>query len=380
MIRVRNRQALEGSVPVRVCFVSSVMASLLDPSLPPRHGGAELQMFLLGKELSRDPAVEVHFMVNEIPAGAVLPDGIEWCTFPPTIVRGVPIVSAVINIVRWTRALGDTNCDWFIQMSGGSLTFHVALARVLLLRRMAFWLSSDADVDGGLLVRTPKVQRTYLWARRHVDVVFAQHGEQQRALAHEGIQSVILRSGFCIRAERDRSGREIILWVASCQPLKQPRLFLELARRVPEAKFVMVMTPRDESYFKTIEEEARDIENLELLPGVPDVGLYYDRAIALVNLSTVEGFPNTFLEAAMSSTPVVSLNVDPESMLSDGAGVACGGDYEFLVRQVRLLVSDASMADRLGCAAREYVVERHDVVKTAETFKRALFPSNETYR
>ena len=35
---------------LRICFFSGAMSSLLDPSLPPRHGGAELQVYLLAQQ------------------------------------------------------------------------------------------------------------------------------------------------------------------------------------------------------------------------------------------------------------------------------------------------------------------------------------------
>ena len=70
----------------------------------------------------------------------------------------------------------------------------------------------------------------------------------------------------------------------------------------------MVMTPRIQSDFEQVRELALTAPNLTLLHGVPDVRPYYDRAVALVNMSIVEGFPNTFLEAAMSSTPIVSIS------------------------------------------------------------------------
>jgi glycosyltransferase involved in cell wall biosynthesis len=42
------------------------------------------------------------------------------------------------------------------------------------------------------------------------------------------------------------------------------------------------------------------------------VNEYFSRASLFVNTSSIEGFPNTFIQAWMHYTPVVGLNVDPD--------------------------------------------------------------------
>lgn len=349
------------------------MASLLDPSLPPRYGGAELQMYTLASALCQDLRFEVHFMVDVIPDGKQTPQRMRLHRFPPTIVRGVPVISALVNIGRWVRALRNTGCDWYVQMTGGALTFYAAAARVLLRKRMVFWLSTDADVDGSLLDATPKAKRLYLRGRNWADVVFAQHDGQQTALANQGLRARILPSGFAIPEEGPAVNRDIVLWVASCQRLKQPELFIDLAQALPDLEFVMVMTPRDRAYFDEVVESAQEQSNLEILPGVDDLTPYYRRAIALVNLSTVEGFPNTFIEAAIQRAPVLSLNVDPANMLSEyGAGICAGGDMSLLISSLRLLAEDEGLRKRLGSAGRAYALAHHDVQQTVEVLKREI--------
>lgn len=359
--------------PVSVGFVSAQMATLLDPTLPPRHGGAELQVLRLAEEFGRDERFSVHLMVDEIPQHAIAIPGVELHRFPPAVQRGPGRVRALGNIVRWILAVGGMDCDWLVQMTGNPLTFHIAIARLVLRKRMVFLLSTDADVDGSLWAGSPKVRRQYLWARRHADLTMAQHQGQQEALRAMGIESYILPSGFPIRPDSGCAERDIVLWVASCQPLKQPELFMELAQRHSGTPFVMITTPRVRPYFEETCARAAGVPNLTVIHGVPDLRPYYDRAIALVNTSTVEGFPNTFLEAAMSSTPIVSLNVDPDHMLSQaGAGIAGLGEFDRVVEGVGQLIRNPSERARRGAAARRYVVERHDVKQTASILKRLI--------
>ena len=358
-------------------FVSAQMATLLDPTLPPRHGGAELQILRLAEEFGRDVRFRVHLMVDEIPQGTVPIPGVELHRFPSPVQRGPGSVRALGNILRWITAVKEMDCDWLVQMTGNPLTFHLVVARLVLRKRMAFLLSTDADVDGALWAGSPKVRRQYLWARRRADLTMAQHEGQREALRAVGIESHILPSGFPIPPDSGCAERDIILWVASCQPLKQPELFMELAQRYPRTRFVMITTPRVRSHFDETCARAAGVPNLTVIQGVPDLRPYYDRAIALVNTSTIEGFPNTFLEAAMSSTPVVSLNVDPGRMLSEaGAGIAGLGEFELVAEGIGRLIRDPGERARRGAAARRYVVEKHDVKRTAGVLKRRILESD----
>ena len=88
-----------------------------------------------------------------------------------------------------------------------------------------------------------------------------------------------------------------------------------------------------------------------------DVSAFYSRARVLVNTSDVEGFPNTYLQAWASGTPVVAF-FDPDGVIArEGLGATVrtrGGD----ARGRAALTSDESewKAARARCLA---FIERH---------------------
>ena len=118
--------------------------------------------------------------------------------------------------------------------------------------------------------------------------------------------------------------------------VKQPAVFLDLARRVPHVRFVMVggSVPSDPQYAAKIRDAARSIPNLTLTGQVPqrEVVRILRSASILVNTSRFEGFPNAFLEAWAAGSPVVSLvDVDGHwrmTVADDGKGFDAQAELE----------------------------------------------------
>jgi glycosyltransferase involved in cell wall biosynthesis len=168
-----------------------------------------------------------------------------------------------------------------------------------------------------------------------------------------------------------------ILWVGkSDDRVKQPELFVNLAQKLPEFAFSMIMNLGLESVHRHIMQRVADVPNLSLLTYVPfgDVEKYYAEARLLVNTSKFEGFPNTFLQAAKYGVPVVSLQVDPEGMIAGhGCGLECGGDFDKLVDNVCRLMSDADLYSRASANIRAYIAKHHDKDALVPKYRDVIF-------
>ena len=76
--------------------------------------------------------------------------------------------------------------------------------------------------------------------------------------------------------------------------------------------------------YNRLKERAFRLKNMRFINAVPhkDMRSIFAEAKFLVNTSDFEGFPNTFIEAALENTPVISMKVDPNKMFScHGAGI-----------------------------------------------------------
>lgn len=130
-----------------------------------------------------------------------------------------------------------------------------------------------------------------------------------------------------------------IVWIGNGRPVKRLELFLDLAEqfrgsnlvfhiygKIPEDKYGQYLKARIESLLNVTAygQKSNDFINLELR-----------NALCLINTSQSEGFSNTFIQAWMSGTPVISLNSDPNGLLSkNNLGYYCGNEFNILKKSL----------------------------------------------
>jgi glycosyltransferase involved in cell wall biosynthesis len=90
---------------------------------------------------------------------------------------------------------------------------------------------------------------------------------------------------------------------------KRPELYLDLARRLPHRKFVLIGGPGDASgCYERVRALATALPNVECTGFLPlaQVEPWFDRARVVVNTSVYEGMPNTFMQAWARGVPTVA--------------------------------------------------------------------------
>jgi glycosyltransferase involved in cell wall biosynthesis len=100
-----------------------------------------------------------------------------------------------------------------------------------------------------------------------------------------------------------------VLWVGTIQPHKRPELLLELARRLPQRRFVMIGGPgAHPDLYESIRKQSAAMPNLEFKGFLPlaEVEPWFDRARVHVLTSRFEGMPNVCLQAWARGVPTVA--------------------------------------------------------------------------
>ncbi|TAJ32265.1 MAG: glycosyltransferase, partial [Nitrospirae bacterium] len=171
--------------------------------------------------------------------------------------------------------------------------------------------------------------------------------------------------------------RSTILWAGRSQSLKQPQLFLDLAARFPQERFVMALMtdPSQADFTETLRKVATGLPNLTLHENVSfnDMERLFEGAKLFVNTSTYEGFPNTFVQAALQGVPILSLTVDPDGVLSrHGIGLCAEGSFERLVEAARRLCLSDREWEQVSARAKAYARDRHDLEGSVRDLKRLL--------
>lgn len=236
---------------------------------------------------------------------------------------GVPIVRFVHP--RWTgveRALARADADLYYVSCAGALVGWTAWHARRRRRRVIFRVASDTDCDPRrLLIRRSRDRAIYEWGLRRVDAVAAQTEFQRRLLVeHYRRDATVLP----MVVERPRSvpsfeERDIdVLWVANLRALKRPERLVAMARAMPGATFHMVggeVTGEIDVAARLAQEVGR-AANLVWHGRLPvhETARLFARARVFVSTSSVEGFPNTFLQAWANATPVVA-HFDPYGLI-----------------------------------------------------------------
>lgn len=209
------------------------------------------------------------------------------------------------------------------------------------------------------------------------DIVVSQNDFQKEKLKENfGVESVKISNSIkTIPTEDIEKSDEYVLWVGTLRYVKQPELFLDLAEKFPETKFVMIGGKGEsQELFEKIKTRAKDIDNLDFKGFVPydQIYDYYKDAMFLVNTSKLEGFPNTFLEAWMFEKAVVSLNVDPDEIICRYELGFHSKSLSQMFKDMTKLIKNKKLRDRLGSKCRNYVENNHDIKTIVNQYENFL--------
>jgi glycosyltransferase involved in cell wall biosynthesis len=216
------------------------------------------------------------------------------------------------------------------------------------------------------------------YAIENAGVHIAQNEHQAALLRqHYGRSAVVIRNPIDTVPLFPRNpAAQSILWVGSADDrVKRPDLILDLARRLPEYAFVVLLVPVLTEVYQGCLARARQLPNVTMVGRTPfhEVERYFADAKLFVNTSAFEGFPNTFLQAAKYGVPIVAINVDPgEMLLRHGCGLTCNDDINLLEKNVRLLMTDSAQYAEASACCLDYVRTYHDKDKIIPQYEKAL--------
>lgn len=323
------------------------------------YGGVEVQTARILDILAEDPRCEVVILADHA-----------W-THPKVQVRvtkrpiqhGLPYISRLINDAR-KKEMFIANTERKILFQSYVNIDNVAHAKAQDVKTL-IWLNSDS-----MVIDTEYFQNEEYRYLRSVwpqyDLVLSQTEQQKNALEKGwGINSRIIKPVVPDRgAPLASSEREYILWVGASFGLKRPWLFVELAKRNPHIRFLMVMSSvGDPSVKDTIKKEADCLSNISVLSDVPHnlMGAIYAKASIFVSTSIVEGMPNTFLEAAHAGVPIFSLTVNPSFMLNpESTGMCASDDFDLLSQSLNECIMNQDKLVSLQKSARAYSLTEWD--------------------
>lgn len=290
----------------------------------------------------------------------------------------IPIIRSFKNIIKALVnlfiSLIQINPDILIQRSSGIPTALIALYSKIFKKKFIFSIAHEDDVikKGKLGIGAI----LYKFGLKNADFIIAQSENQileLEAWRKEKFNNIkVIKSGYEI-SDVDYVAKKYILWVGRAIKWKRPELFLELAQKFSNEKFIMVFNkPLDLnylSYWKKIYNKAQEISNLKFIRSVPfsKIDKYFKDAKLYINTSLREGFPNTFLQALKNKTPILSLNVNPDNFLNTyRCGLNCNNDFNKLIKNLRVLLKNKTLYNDYVKNTFNYVKINHEIKNITE--------------
>jgi glycosyltransferase involved in cell wall biosynthesis len=356
--------------PRRLCIVS-----------PSTHGGgAEYQIGLLVDALWRAGTFELFFLARHAPPQGE--QGYRLVRIGHS--RRVPRFGYLMDGIPLYRALAAVRPAIVYQRVGGGYTGICALYARRRHIPLVWHVAHDTDVSPFTLDTGRNGLRRWLekssleFGLRHADHIIVQTQHQGRLLSdHYGRTADALIPNYAATPSNvpAKDERPLIIWVANLKQWKRPEIFVRLARALShfrDAQFLMVGEPPGAApgpvWFQDLQHAIAATPNLRYL-GYCDqaqVEALMDRACMFVNTSVHEGFPNTFIQAWMRDTVVVSLSVDPDGVLErERVGIHAGSEPA-LVQAVDSLLRHPTHRALLIERARQHVRTVHSLAN-AET-------------
>jgi len=361
--------------PIRVCFVTLRAYPLFNSSIDAVFGGAEVDLYLLATELAQDPRFEVYFIVGDYGQPQIEQ------RHNVTLIKSLNVNrSYFLHAGKIWNALHRANADIYVQEACSLLTTTIALFCKYYHRRFIYRTASRREAKGDYLRDHPFRGRLVHWAFRAAATLIAQNEEDRLEFRKCNLESIVIRNA-CRLHDISMTMRQSILWVGRSESVKRPDLMIMLVKQFPEMPFVMICSrAENDPHYDDLMRDASSLPNLKFIPGLPfeQVDTYFENALLHVNTSDSEGFPNTFVQACKAGTPILSLNVNPDSFLDQyDCGRCANGNWEHFIDLFKELLQP-DVASQLGQHGLDYVRQHHDIRQIIEQYKMLFLPPGET--
>jgi glycosyltransferase involved in cell wall biosynthesis len=354
---------------------------VLNPECGGEHfGGESVQQTLLARAFV-DLGYEVSMVVKDHgQMQGEYQQGIRvWKTFTES--EGLPAIRFIYpRFTRIWQALKMADADIYYQSCAGSLTGYVAWFCRKYGRKFIFRLAHDSDcIPGEQLIKHRRDRLIYEYGLRNADLISAQGVNQVELLQqHYKLESVPVNMAVELPDDDavNQARKDVdVLWVNNLRAFKRPELLLELARKLPEYRFVMIggEVRGYEQLYRDISRQADEVENVEYLGAVPyhEVNSYFFRAKLFLNTSDQEGFPNSFLQAWVRRIPVVSF-FDPDGLIASQNLGDVPTDLGGMEVSVRNLLQNAGLRSSAADRSREYVLANYAPAAVARVYEDLL--------
>lgn len=282
-----------------------------------------------------------------------------------------------IRWIRWIyhrlpfiyKKIKQTKPDYLYQSVPGWASFLIGLICRQLNIKYILRISNDFLLDDRFYHQFSKTHRFFqTMGIKLCHCVLCQNEYQFNIIKNKYKKNNVLKISNPIilnpdKISNDTHSRKYIAWIGLFQYQKNMKLLFEIAGTLKNEQFYIAgketpgLDKQSDYYF----------QKLKILPNVKFVGFlsrdqvlpYLSKAKFLLNTSHYEGFSNTFLEAMIVKTPIITnKNVNPDSIISAHNLGIVYTDLADLENQYLSLTPESY--EKMSNNVLDYVLENHE--------------------
>ena len=353
----------------KICIVNFNVYCLFNPKSKAPMGGAELDMYVLAKGLQNEFNVSV--ITGDWGQKKIEKYG------KVTVIRSVKLggKNYLKALLIFLVELKKVNANVYISTSAGPEIGLIALFCKLFKKKFIYRTASEIDCNRGFVESHKIFGKIFEYGLLHSSKIVTSVNNHKDILTKtykniSGENILFIPLAINIKRGEDKylnlDKKNNILWIARGIKLKRPEIFLELAKKLADEEFTMIMPKQkgEEALFNNIKKKAENIKNLKFIGGVPfnQTQRYFDKAKVFVNTSDYEGFTYTLIQSGLAKTPVAYLNVNPDDVITNNnIGCYADGNKKKLYQDVKLLCRNQGIWRKKSEATYEYVRKNHDI-------------------
>ncbi len=152
--------------------------------------------------------------------------------------------------------------------------------------------------------------------------------------------------------------KDYIVWVSNIKSIKQPEIYIELAKRMQNYNIDFLMVGKiQEDRYKYICEGRELPCNLHYLgpKTVHEVDSIISSSLFVVHTCLPEGFGNIFIQSWLCGKPTISYEFDPDNLISENdIGYYCNKNMKRMVDYVTFLINNSKQRYIMGKKARSF--------------------------
>ena len=215
-------------------------------------------------------------------------------------------------------------------------------------------------------IKITLIDSMFQYGVKNSKLILAQNKTQKKIVFEEFNKDSVINYSSTKIPKYNLIREDIILFIATMKDFKRPQLFCKIAGLLSDTNYRFVMIGAnfsDPKQAKLLLKQIQD-NNVEYLGQLQltEVKNYLNKARLLVNTSSSEGFPNTFVQAFSHGVPVVSLGIDPDNIILDNElGILCNHSEHDAAKKIRHLLENDRIWESLSHNCYKYAATHLDI-------------------